>query len=100
LDEFRDKQLVINLIISKKVAVFNREEEDIIADFKSNGVVNPDQYTRLTMNQMTAKGLEKMKETEESYVKELKYYTDNSASDMWKEDLRVFREVYKLRFKL
>jgi hypothetical protein len=100
LDEFRDKQKIVNLIVTKKVNVFNREEEEILADFKSKGVVTPEQYTRLTMNQLTAKSLEKMKETDAQYVKELEYYKKNSAKDLWKEDLRVFKEVYKLRYKI
>lgn len=95
--KFKEKQKIILLIMDKKVEIFRRNEEDIIADFKRNGILSPELWSTISLSQFTVAHLTKLKDQETEISTHLEYYRLMTPKDLWKRDLVAFTEEYKKR---
>lgn len=94
LKAIQDKITFLELVSSGKIVISNREESEIKEDMRANNV-DPSMYGKLYLSELGKEGLIKNRKDLETYTQEKTDYEKYSASDLWKNELRLLMQQIK-----
>lgn len=97
LNKLENRVRFINYVISSRLKINNRPNDEIIKDlesFKFDRLDNFEYLLGMKISSLTKEKVEKLTKEYEDKKRELDILMNKSAKDLWKEDLDKFEEAY------